>query len=117
MGSRSLSGENVRNIFWLSAVVILSAGCGTPGPAPVPEKVSGRPPAYQDGYRDGCTSGKAEASHSRLGETKDIKRFQSDQNYAVGWYEGSESCRDSYRPSTNDARHDPTKPVRVEGGW
>ena len=107
----------MKNLFLLSAAIILSAGCGTPAPAPVPENVSGRPVAYQDGYRDGCASGKAEATRSRSGETKDIQRFQSDQNYAVGWYEGLEWCKDNYRPSVNDARHDPTKPVRTEGGW
>jgi hypothetical protein len=60
----------------------------------------------------------AEAKKSGTTETRDLTRFQSDQIYASGWYEGIEGCRNNYdAPSPDERRHDETKPVRTEGGW
>jgi hypothetical protein len=60
----------------------------------------------------------AEAKKSGTAETRDLTRFQSDQIYASGWYEGIERCRNNYdAPTPDERRHDETKPVRTEGGW
>ncbi len=53
----------------------------------------GFPPAYAEGYDDGCASGK-EAAGGLFAETrKDIKRYGSDEEYSQGWNDGFEKCR------------------------
>ncbi len=71
----------------LAAAVLLAAGCaGSPtGPA--------RTPAYGDGYKDGCESGRA--SQSVFGRpAKDAGRYASDPQYAQGWSDGFSKCED-----------------------
>ena len=103
---------------------ILAVGCSTasntrvPIEARVKEKFPDRPQAYREGYIDGCKTGMVEAKNTRTVETKDLTRFQSDQIYASGWYDGIDACRDNYEaPTPDELRHDDTQPVRTQGGW
>lgn len=48
----------------------------------------GYPPAVQDGYIDGCET----AKKSRWG-FKDMKRYQSDGQYKMGWDDGFYICK------------------------
>lgn len=112
------------NKFLLIVIAVLAVGCGTTANTRVPietrvqERFPDRPPAYRDGYVDGCKTGIAKTKNSGTAETRDLTRFQSDQIYASGWYDGIEACRDNYEaPSPDERRHDDTKPVRTEGGW
>ncbi len=53
----------------------------------------GYPPAYADGYEDGCHSGAA-AGGSILDQfKKDIRRFSTDSDYAQGWNDGFKQCK------------------------
>lgn len=107
----------MKNLSALVTAVVLIAGCSSTGDSKIPEKFNGRPAAFRDGYNSGCNYGRAEASGSKNDGTRDEKRLQSEPDYANGWYDGFEWCRDNYLPSSTDLRHDETQPVRTEGGW
>ena len=64
------------------------AGCASqPASAPQPKvNLSGYPPAFRDGYADGCASVNA-------ARKRDEARFRSDANYAQGWRDGYDICR------------------------
>lgn len=52
----------------------------------------GYPLAYADGYDDGCHSGK-QAGGSMFDQfKKDVRRFESDNEYAQGWSDGFRQC-------------------------
>ena len=54
----------------------------------------GLPPAYAEGYADGCSSGK-EAAGGLFAETrKDVTRYGADRQYTAGWDQGFPRCRD-----------------------
>lgn len=106
-----------KNWFLTSCLIVILAGCA--GIAPVqtpPEKpvikppklppgklqrpagplppstrptynLMGYPPAVQEGYIDGCET----AKKSQWG-VKDMKRYQSDAQYRMGWDDGFFIC-------------------------
>jgi hypothetical protein len=68
----------------LASVVV--AGCASQ-PAPQPKvNLSGYPPAFRDGYADGCASVNA-------ARKRDEARFMSDGSYATGWRDGYSICK------------------------
>lgn len=80
-------------------MVLILAGCAAMGgdqrPAgPLPPStrptynLSGYPPAFKDGYIDGCeTAKKTSYGH------KDERRFSADNQYRAGWNDGFSLCR------------------------
>jgi hypothetical protein len=65
----------------------------------------GYPPAYAEGYEQGCASGKAAAGGLFAQAQKDESRYQaSDSQYAQGWDAGYAKCLDDMRTMVNDAR-------------
>jgi hypothetical protein len=77
----------MRSILTIFALALM-AGCANQ-PAPAPQSrinLSGYPPAFRDGYADGCAS--ADAARKR-----DEARFKSDSNYATGWRDGYSICK------------------------
>ena len=69
---------------------LVVAACGSVKDAMVKR---GLPPAYAEGYDDGCASGK-DAAGGLFAETRqDIDRYGSDDQYARGWSDGFEKCR------------------------
>lgn len=50
--------------------------------------LAGFPPAFKEGYADGCASAKA-----LVGSKKDDQRFKSDVQYAQGWRDGYDICK------------------------
>jgi len=50
--------------------------------------LAGYPPAFKDGYIDGCETAKG----SRFG-WKNPKRFESDAQYKQGWSDGFDICK------------------------
>jgi hypothetical protein len=60
----------------------------TPEPAKPNVNLAGFPPAFKDGYSDGCGSARA-----MLGSRKDDARFKSDAQYAQGWRDGYDMCK------------------------
>jgi hypothetical protein len=50
--------------------------------------LAGFPPAFRDGYADGCQSAKPFAAKHR-----DDARYARDTQYASGWRDGYDICR------------------------
>jgi hypothetical protein len=53
----------------------------------------GYPPAYAEGYADGCSSGNAAAGALFDKTRKDTTRYGSDRQYTQGWDKGFQQCR------------------------
>lgn len=53
----------------------------------------GHPPAYAEGYADGCASGKAAAGGSFAQARKAASRYGAEDRYTAGWDDGFEECR------------------------
>jgi len=89
----------LRTTFAISITVVL-AGCGTPPPNPL--MGSGHTPDYAAGFNDGCASGRA-AQDPVAGffYTKDVRRFDTDKQYAAGWNAGYSKC--SYNQMEEDS--------------
>jgi hypothetical protein len=71
----------------LVAVALLAA-CTNAKPPPPKINLAGFPPAFRDGYADGCQSAKPGAFKRR-----DEARFAHDTQYAMGWRDGNDICR------------------------
>jgi len=69
-------------------LVALLGACVSPKPPPPKVNLGGFPPAFRDGYADGCQSAKPGASRRR-----DETRFGQDTQYAMGWRDGYDICR------------------------
>lgn len=54
---------------------------------------------YQQGYEDGCQSGKADYLHPFK---KDVDRYIKDDYYKTGWQDGFRRCEAEYK-AINDA--------------
>jgi hypothetical protein len=75
------------------ALVTGPAGVSTDrGPLPASTRpvynLSGYPPAFKDGYVDGCETAKG----SSYG-FKDERRYVADNQYRMGWSDGFDICR------------------------
>jgi hypothetical protein len=99
---RSLYSRRVR-IACLSLAACLPA-CTTTQPPPAQSKpapappaapaqrplpnvnLSGYPPAFREGFRDGCDS-------FRGSYRRDGNRFNKDNDYTIGWQDGFSICR------------------------
>jgi hypothetical protein len=72
------------------AATLAVAACGSVRQTMIEQ---GFPPAYADGYADGCSSGN-EAAGGLFAETrKDTARYGADRQYAQGWDSGFRQCR------------------------
>jgi hypothetical protein len=69
-------------------LVALLGACVSPKPPPPKVNLGGFPPAFRDGYADGCQSATPGASRRR-----DETRFGQDTQYAMGWRDGYDICR------------------------
>jgi hypothetical protein len=74
----------------LLAALAIVAGCATHAPQAGRINLSGFPPAFRDGYADGCRSAKPLTLRRR-----DEARFAKDAQYASGWRDGYDVCRRS----------------------
>ena len=63
-----------------------------PGPLPPSTRptynLAGYPPAFKDGYIDGC-----ETSKGTVYGYKDLQRIAADSQYRMGWSDGFDICR------------------------
>jgi hypothetical protein len=58
-----------------------------PAPRPLPNvNLSGYPPAFKEGFRDGCDS-------FRGNYRRDANRFNKENDYTIGWQDGFSICR------------------------
>ncbi len=73
-------------------VLLLAAGltsCGgqpTVTPAAPPVNLSGFPPAFREGYADGCNTARGSAK-------QDAARMKTDGSYAQGYQDGLTGCK------------------------
>jgi hypothetical protein len=72
----------------LLAAVIATGGCATQAAAPPPRQVNlqGFPPAFKEGYADGCDSARARSVR------RDADRYKTDFDYTQGWNDGHSIC-------------------------
>jgi hypothetical protein len=82
-------------------VAMAVAACTSPREALI---ARGFPPAYAEGYDDGCASGN-EAGGGLFAEgRKDGSRYTSDGQYAKGWDDGFAECKANTEAMVRDAR-------------
>lgn len=70
----------------LLAMSMLSACATQSAMQPANVNLSGFPPAFKEGYADGCASARGPTTRSE-------SRFKSDQQYASGWRDGLDICK------------------------
>lgn len=93
IGGLLLRSAAARVLVYLMALAV-AAGCAGPSVRETSTarspgvNLSGFPPAFRDGYADGCNSAKM-----LLGSKKDEPRFKSDAQYAQGWRDGYDICK------------------------
>jgi hypothetical protein len=85
MPARSLPASSVA---LLTALTL--AGCGSVEQTMIER---GFPPAYAQGYADGCASGKQAAGGWFAQARKDTRRYGADDQYTDGWDDGFAECR------------------------
>jgi hypothetical protein len=73
--------------------VAFVSACATSKPPPPKVNLAGFPPAFRDGYADGCQSAKPFAAKHR-----DDARYARDTQYASGWRDGYDICRKHPNP-------------------
>lgn len=74
-------------VLWCCLAV---AGCQSTHDQLVSE---GYPPAFADGYQDGCGSGRESVDPIKGQFKKDVPRFLRDTLYAQGWGDGFRQCQ------------------------
>jgi flagellar biosynthesis/type III secretory pathway protein FliH len=61
----------------------------------------GYPPAFADGYHDGCVSGRH--SIGALGDfVKNVPRYLKEKTYSTGWDDGFNQCQASARTQQDE---------------
>ena len=79
----------------VSTVIAMLVGCATPPTQtkPQPEidepqvNLAGYPPAFRDGYLDGCNTARRNSE-----KIQDEARYKNDSMYAAGWRDGFDIC-------------------------
>jgi hypothetical protein len=65
----------------------------------------GFPPAYADGYADGCSSGRAAAGGVFDETRKDTTRYGTDRQYTEGWDNAFQQCRSDMAATVRSDEH------------
>ncbi len=77
-------------ILMIVTLLIVVSGCVSQRENMISQ---GYPPAYADGYDDGCHSG-SNAGGSIIDQfTKNVKRYKEDSQYRQGWDDGYKQCK------------------------
>jgi hypothetical protein len=91
-----LATQGMRGLQTIGALILAAAflgACATAKPPPPKVNLAGFPPAFRDGYADGCQSAKPFAAKHR-----DDARYARDTQYASGWRDGYDICRKRSSP-------------------
>ena len=76
--------------YWLVMVVMgVLTGCQTTHEQLINQ---GYPPAYADGFQDGCSSGRQAAGVMAGDFRKDVPRYLHNPQYETGWDDGFRQC-------------------------
>ncbi len=71
------------------SLIFILAGCVSQRDTMIQQ---GYPRSYADGFEDGCHSGKKAGGSMFDQFKKDVRRFQTDKQYAQGWSDGFRQC-------------------------
>lgn len=75
---------------WLVSIAAMTlAGCVSTQEAMIKQ---GYPPAYAQGFDDGCHSGRKAGGSLFDQFKKDVPRFERDKEYALGWSDAFRQC-------------------------
>lgn len=75
---------------WLVSIAAMTlAGCVSTQEAMIKQ---GYPPAYAQGFDDGCHSGRKAGGSLFDQFRKDVPRFERDKDYALGWSDAFRQC-------------------------
>lgn len=94
MASYLAKGSDLKRLLQTLGIVMLLvlAGCAATtrhaggSSAPMAQvNLSGYPPAFREGYTDGCASAGSTTQ-------RDEKRYQADPQYKYGWRDGKDIC-------------------------
>ncbi|MFF7109852.1 hypothetical protein [Pseudomonas sichuanensis] len=90
--------------YWLGlCVLLLLAGCETTHEQMVNQ---GYPPAYADGFEDGCSSGRQAAGPMTGDFHKDVARYLHNRQYESGWDDGFRQCQAMQNSEEQRQYHD-----------
>ncbi|MDH0732258.1 hypothetical protein N5F23_17545 [Pseudomonas sichuanensis] len=90
--------------YWLGlCVLLLLAGCETTHEQMVNQ---GFPPAYADGFQDGCSSGRQAAGPMAGDFRKDVARYLHNRQYESGWDDGFRQCQGMQNSEEQRQYHD-----------
>lgn len=78
-----------------------TAGCATSTDTMVQQ---GYPRAYAEGFDDGCHSGRKAGGSLFDQFKKDVRRFESDRDYALGWSDAFRQCESEQEAAARQAR-------------
>ncbi len=84
-----MDAKTMITIAATASCVLLVAGCATQKERLLSE---GYPLAYADGFDDGCHSGNQAGGSVFDQFKKDVRRFNTDKEYAQGWSDGFRQC-------------------------
>lgn len=76
----------------LLTVLVALAGCVI-NPEIFRRHVADQPPAFQDGYIEGCSSGRKAGGEDAYPFKKNLDRYDADSLYRSGWDDGFRVCR------------------------
>lgn len=82
--------------FLFLVMVLLISGCMSQKEMMIKQ---GYPLPYADGFDDGCHSGKKAGGYLFDQFKKDVKRFNSDSDYAQGWSDAFRQCESEVEAS------------------
>ncbi len=87
------AGTIAAALLALLALPVLGACAAT---SPIPEG----PPAWREGYAEGCDSGRSIAGDPSRRYARDAERVQTDALYAQGWQAGYDACKTGREDAT-----------------
>ena len=96
-----MSASRLQRALAALVTALALAGCTSQRDALI---ASGAPPAYAEGYQDGCWSGDAAAGGLFTEPTKDVNRYTADAEYTKGWDDGFAKCQRDMEAMVRDAR-------------
>lgn len=72
-------------------LLVILTGCATKA-----SDIRIGPPAYKEGFAEGCDSGYVAAGHPYYQFRKDTIRYTRDDQYKQGWNDGFATCKGQY---------------------
>lgn len=89
----------MRPKWWCAGILVCLAGCQSAHEQMLQQ---GYPPAFADGYQDGCVSGRHAVG--ALGDfIKNVPRYLKEKQYSTGWDDGFNQCQASAQTQDDQA--------------